>query len=75
MGVSDRHESALYFLTIPNSNVALLGFDLKYAFDELRKVRTAIRIHFSKLLETHDVDLDVMGLGLSASKKIGLLTS
>jgi len=74
MGISDRLDGGLYVSTVPQSNVTLVGFDFKYALDEWKTVGTAVRIHYSKLFQTHDVDLDMIGMDLSASKKFRSLT-
>lgn len=74
MGISDRLDGGLYVSTVPQSNVTLLGFDFKYTLDEWKTIGTAVRVHYSKLFQTHDVDLDVIGMDLSAGKKFRYLT-
>jgi hypothetical protein len=74
MGITDRLDGGLYVSTVPQSNVTLLGVDFKYAFDKWRTIGTAARFHYTKMLQTHDVHLDIVGLDVSAAKSFGPIT-
>jgi hypothetical protein len=61
---------------LPNSNLSMIGGELKWAFLQggIVMPAAAVRASYTKLLGVSDVDLNTYGLDLSASKGIAFLT-
>jgi hypothetical protein len=61
---------------VPNSNVSIIGGELKWAFigGGVAMPAVALRGSYTKLLGVSDMDLNTYGLDLSASKGITFLT-
>jgi len=66
----------LVYTKMPNSNLSMIGGELKWAFLEggIAMPAVALRGSYTKLLGVSDMDLNTYGLDLSASKGIIFLT-
>lgn len=75
MGVSNRIDVGLYFTKNPEANYGFMGGELKYAvFKESEKpVAMAVRTTYATLLGVEDLNFHLLGVDVSASKKIGML--
>ena len=75
MGVSNRVDVGFYFTQNPNANYGFMGGEVKYAlFMESEKpVAMALRTTYATLLGVEDLNFHLLGLDLSASKRIGRL--
>ena len=64
------------YTKMPDSNVSMIGGELKWAFLQggIVMPAAAVRASYTKLLGVSDVDLNTYGLDLSASKGIAFLT-
>jgi Family of unknown function (DUF6588) len=64
------------YTKMPNSNLSMIGGELKWAFLQggIVMPAVALRASYTKLLGVSDVDLNTYGLDLSASKGIAFLT-
>jgi hypothetical protein len=64
------------YTKLPDSNVSMIGGELKWAFLEGGVVMPAVALRgsYTKLLGVSDMDLNTYGLDLSASKGIAFLT-
>jgi len=70
IGLTKNLDTGLFYMTVPEGNVSFLGTDLKYTFHN-DYFASAVRTHYTKLFETHDMDLDTVGVDLSTSKRWG----
>lgn len=75
MGLSDRIDVGFYFTRNPEANYGFMGGEIKYAvFMESEKpVAIAVRTTYATLLGVEDLNFHMLGVDLSASKKIGML--
>jgi hypothetical protein len=75
MGVSDRIDVGFYFTKNPEANYGFMGGEIKYAvFMESEKpVAMAVRTTYATLLGVEDLNFHMLGVDVSASKKIGML--
>ncbi len=64
------------YAKMPNSNLSMIGGELKWALLEGGVVMPAVALHgsYTKLLGVSEVDLNTYGLDLSASKGVAFLT-
>jgi len=64
------------YTKLPNSNLSMIGGELKWAFLEggIAMPAAALRASYTKLLGVSDLNLNTYGLDLSASKGIAFLT-
>jgi hypothetical protein len=75
MGLSDRIDVGFYFTKNPEANYGFMGGEIKYAvFMESQKpVAMAVRTTYATLLGVENLNFHLLGVDLSASKKIGML--
>jgi hypothetical protein len=76
MGVSDRVDVGFYFTKNPNANYGFMGGEMKYALflESEKPLAMAVRTTYATLLGVDDLNFHLLGVDLSASKKIGRLT-
>jgi hypothetical protein len=76
MGVSDRVDVGFYFTKNPDANYGFMGGEIKYALfmKPEKPLAMAVRTTYATLLGVEDLNYHLLGVDLSASKKIGMLT-
>jgi len=76
LGVSKRVDVGAYWNTAPRANYGALGGEVKYTFLEeaARVPAAAVSMSVTTLTGVPDYNINVYGLGLAASKRVGRLT-
>lgn len=76
IGVSDRMDVGFYYTTNSQANYGFMGGEVKYALflQPEKPWAMAVRTTYATLLGVEDVNFHLLGVDLSASKKIGVLT-